>query len=122
MRRNRSERGESQMGCLVGVILLLVAIFLAYKIIPVKVKATALKQTVTDMSKSAGQYDDARILKAILDTAQREGLPVGEDDVLIQRTNNSSMMKIEVKYQVPIKFPGYTHNWKFHHKVENPIF
>src|SRR5687768_14308025 len=103
MRRNRSERGESQFGCLVGVVLFLVVIFVAWKIVPVKLRATTLKQQVTDMAKSAGQYDDARILNAILDTAKKEELPVTEKDVVIQRTGSN--IRVEVKYMVPVKFP-----------------
>ena len=43
MRKSRRERGESQFGCLIGLILLGLAIFVAWKMIPAKVKA-AMKQ------------------------------------------------------------------------------
>ena len=37
MSRNRRERGEGQLGCLVGLVLLLIAGLIAYRLIPVKV-------------------------------------------------------------------------------------
>ena len=39
MRRNRREKGEGQLGCLVGLIILALAVFVAWKMVPIKVKA-----------------------------------------------------------------------------------
>ncbi len=120
MRRNRREAGEGQGGCLFGIILLLIAIFVAYKLIPIKVKAADLRQTVEDESKSAGTHNDDRIRKAILDSAQEEGLPVTEDNIKVERTAN--LIRVDVDYIVPVAFPGYVYQWHFHHHAENPIF
>jgi hypothetical protein len=120
MLRNRRERGEGQFGCLVGLVLLLIAGLIAYKMIPVKVKSTDLRDTVQDYAKSAGQFTDKAILQAILTKANDLGLPVTEKDVKIARRAND--IRVEVDYVVPVSFPGYTYNWKFHHKAENPIF
>lgn len=120
MLRNRRERGEGQFGCLVGLVLLLIAGLIAYKMIPVKVKSADLRDTVQDYAKSGSQFNDKAIMGAILDKAKDLELPVTENDVKIQRRPND--IKVEVDYTVPVKFPGYTYNWKFHHKAENPLF
>ena len=120
MLRNRRERGEGQFGCLVGLVFLLLAGLIAYKMIPVKVKTADLRDTIQDEAKSAGQLSDKQILAAILKKAEINGLPVTEDNVRINRSSNS--IQIDVQYTVPVEFPGYTHNWKFHHKTDNPIF
>ena len=120
MLRNRRERGEGQFGCLVGLVLLLIAGLIAYKMIPVKVKSTDLRDTVQDYTKSAGQFNDKAITQAILTKAKDLDLPVGEKDIKIARRAND--IRVEVDYVVPVKFPGYTYNWKFRHKSENPIF
>ena len=120
MRNRRHERGEGNFGCLVGVVLLLIAGLIAYKMIPVKVKAADLRDTVQDYAKSAGQFSDKAIAEAIKSKAQSLGLPVTDDDITIQRRN--SEIAVEVNYTVPVKFPGYTYNWKFNHKAQNPIF
>lgn len=120
MLRNRRERGEGQFGCLVGLVFLLIAGLIAYKMIPVKVKAADLRDTVQDYAKSAGTFNDKQIQKAILDKANALNLPVSEEDVDITRRPNE--ITVEVKYTVPVKFPGYTYNWKFRHKSDNPIF
>ena len=49
MRRNRRERGEGQLGCLVGLIFLALGVFIAFKMVPVKVSVI-----VTLLSTAAG--------------------------------------------------------------------
>ena len=120
MRRHRGQRGEGNAGCLFGLIVLALAIFIAYKMIPVKVKTADLKQTVTDEAKMAGAHGDTVIMKQILAKAREIQLPVTEDNVKITRT--SGEIKVEVDYDVPIDFPGKTVNWHQHIVAENPIF
>jgi hypothetical protein len=120
MRRFRGQRGEGQFGCVVGLLLMLIGIFVAYKMIPIKVKAAEVRGEVVDEAKSAGMHSDARIMAEILKTATNNGLPVTEDNVKIRRGNANIV--VDVEYVVPVEFPGYTFNWKFHHHAENPIF
>lgn len=120
MLRNRRERGESQFGCLVGLIILLVAGVLAYKLIPIKVKAADFRDTIVDEAKSAGQHDERVIMKNILRKAEELEFPVTEKDVTIKRS--STYCSVDVKYAVPVDLPGYKFNWNFHHHTENPVF
>jgi len=118
--RTRRQSGEGQFGCIIGLILLLIAIFVAYKMIPIKVKAAELRQTVSDEAKSAGTHDDDHIRAAILNDARKNDLPVEEKDISIIRKN--SEITVDVQYVVPIDFPGFTYNWHLHHYANNPIF
>lgn len=120
MLRNRRERGEGQFGCLIGIVVLLVAGVLAYKLIPVKIKAADLRDTVVDEAKSAGQHDERVITRNILQKAKDLNFPVAEENIKISR--NSTYVTIDVRYTVPVDLPGYTYNWNFHHHAENPIF
>lgn len=122
MIRTRAERGEGRGGCIFGLIFLLVAIFIAYKMIPVKVKAAELRGTIVDQAKSAGlpRHDDAYIRRAILHKARELELPLEDRGLRITRT--ATNIRIRAEYVVPIEFPGYTYNWKFDHDYENPVF
>ena len=120
MRISRRERGEGNLGCLFGLILLAAALFVAYKMIPVKVKNAELRQVITDEAKSAGTHRDGQIMETILAKAREDNLPVTEDDVKINRAN--SEITVEVDYTVPVEFPGYTYQWHIHHVAQNPIF
>jgi len=120
MRRSRREAGEGQAGCLVGLVILLIAIFIAYKIIPVKVKIADLRQAIADEGKAAGTHNDEAIKKSILTRAKELELPVTEEDVTVERVQ--SYIRIDVQYTTTIVFPGYTWQWHQHHHVENPVF
>jgi len=120
MRFRRRERGEGQFGCLVGLIVLAIGIFIAYKMIPVKVKAAEIRQEVVDEAKSAGTHNDDKIRAAILAKAREDELPITEDNIKINRGINQ--ITIQVDYVVPIDFPGYTYQWHIHHEQSNPIF
>ena len=120
MRQSRMQRGDGQFGCVVALLLLLAAIFFAYKVIPVKVRAAELRGVVVDEAKNAGTRSDQRILRSILEKAEQEGLPVDKESVTINRTANT--IRVDVEYVVPVEFPGYTYHWNFHHSAENPIF
>jgi predicted membrane protein len=120
MHMRRRERGESQLGCLFGLILLAIAIFIAWKMIPVKVRAAELRQVVTDEAKAAGMHDDNKIRGAIMEKVHDTKLPVTDEDIHITRAN--SEITIDVEYVVPIDFPGFTYQWHIHHHAQNPIF
>ncbi len=119
-RRKRSERGEGQMGCLFGLALMAIGIFIAFKMVPVKVRAAELRQEVVDQAKAGGMRGDDRIMAAILRKAEEEDLPVTQDNVVIHRTANQ--ISVDVSYVVPVDFPGYKYMWEFHHHAENPMF
>lgn len=118
MHRFRRESGEGQMGCLIGLIIFAIAVFIAYKMIPVKVKNAEIRQVVLDEAKSG--HDDARIIGNILYRAREENLPITEDNIKIRR--GGGLIDVAVDYDVPIDFPGYTYKWHFHHETENPVF
>ena len=118
--RNRRERGEGQFGCLVGIVLIAIVGLVAYRMIPVKVKAAELRDTVVDEAKSAGLHDNKRIRATILDQAERLELPITDKDIELERKNQ--MIRIEVNYTVPVEFPGFTYQWHFRVKTENPVF
>lgn len=120
MSNARSQRGEGRLGCLVGIVLLIVAGLAAYRLIPIKVKAADLRDTVMDEARSAGSVDDGGIHQKIWRKAKELELPVGPEQIKIRRAN--AYIYIDVEYSVPVEFPGFTYDWKFKHHAENPIF
>jgi predicted membrane protein len=120
MLRNRRERGEGQFGCLVGLVVVALAGLIAYRMIPIKVKAAELRDTIQDEARSAGQHNQKQIRRAILSKAEKLELPVEDENISIVR--KSAEITIDVEYTVPVEFPGFTYEWDFHHHTENPIF
>ncbi|MGA7614048.1 MAG: hypothetical protein WBX15_02600 [Thermoanaerobaculia bacterium] len=121
MLSRHSQRGEGKLGCIIGLILLVGAVYVAYKLVPVKLKAADMRQTITDEARSAGSSQDKAIRKRILERANELGLPLASEDLKITRGNQQ--ITIEADYTVPVAFPGgYVYQWHFHHEADNPIF
>lgn len=115
-----NQRGEGKLGCVFGLLILAAAVFVAYKIIPVKVKATEFSDAVHDNARSAGTMSVDSIRKSILMKAQQLQLPVSEQNLEIKRTSDS--ISIKVSYTVPIEFPGYVLQWKEEEIANYPVF
>jgi|SRR6185436_7994676 hypothetical protein len=118
--RNRRELGEGRIGCLIGLIILLIAGMVAYKMIPVKVKAAEMRDLTADEARSASVHNDKVIFNTLLQKGQALGLPITEQSIKVERANGE--IRVDVEYTVPVKFPGYVYQWHFHHHAENPIF
>ncbi|HUO84979.1 MAG TPA: hypothetical protein VM534_07695 [Thermoanaerobaculia bacterium] len=102
------------------MLILLAAVFVAYKLIPVKVRSSELRQEVVDEAKSAALRTDKQLRANIMSKAEDLDLPLQDQDLIIRR--GSGRISIEAEYVVPVEFPGYTYHWKFDHKAENPLF
>ena len=120
MRRSARERGEGQLGCVFGLIVLAAVVFICFKVIPVKIKTAELRQEIVDQARSAGNREEGRIRYKILQKAEELDLPLADKDLIIKKS--SERIKIQAKYIVPVEFPGYTWMWKQDHETENPLF
>jgi hypothetical protein len=120
MTRHRGQRGEGQLGCIVGLIILIAASYIAFKMVPVKVRAADLRQEIVDVARSAGVYKEPEIRKRIMAKAEELELPLDPDDLEVVR--KSDRVYIEANYTVPVEFPGYTYQWHFKHIADNPVF
>lgn len=120
MRNSRRQRGEGNAGCLIGLIILALALFVAYKMVPAKIKAAELKQTITDEARMGGAHRDDVIMNSILAKAREQKLALTQENVKISRGIND--ITVEVDYDVPIDFPGKTWNWHQHIVAQNPVF
>ncbi len=120
MRRPKAQRGEGQIGCIIGLIILVAAGYIAYKMIPVKVRAADLRQEITDVARSAGIYKEPQIRKRIMEKAEELELPLDPNNLIVVR--KSDRVYIEASYTVPVEFPGYTYQYHFKHIADNPVF
>jgi hypothetical protein len=117
----RSERGEGNLGCILWVLALGLAILIAWKAVPVKLQSTELYDYMDELAKfSAAQLPPETLKKRILDRAAQLQVPLKKEDVKVQR--NGDRIYMEVEYTIPVEFPGYTYQWHFHQKLDRPIF
>jgi hypothetical protein len=114
------QAGDSKIGCVLWLLALGIAVMVAVKMIPVKIKTAELQDHMTEMAKFARGASVEDLRKGILERSVQLGLPVREDDIQIQLTRDR--VRMDVKYTVPVEFPGYTYQWSFHHSIDRPVF
>jgi len=119
--RRASERGEGRFGTMVGLCVLLLAIYLGFKVIPVMVNAYSFRDFIEQEARFAAlKKADQEVSNRVLRKAQELELPVSPKDILVNRTNTH--FDIAVKYSVPIETPVYTYQWVFNEKSRAPLF
>lgn len=117
----RSQRGEGNLGCILWLLALGLAILIAWKAVPVKLQSTELYDYMDELAKfSAGHVRPEKMKKQLLDRAAQLQIPLRKEDVRIER--NGDRIYMEVSYTIPVEFPGYTYQWNFHQKIDRPIF
>jgi hypothetical protein len=121
MARRTAERGEGNLGCIIWVVVLGIAVLISWKMIPVKVSSAEMADYMVDVA----QFQSARkppeeLKKLILTRALELGIPLAKENVTVVRTGDRIRMTVE--YTIPVDFPGYTYNWHFRHELDRPIF
>jgi hypothetical protein len=121
MRTWRFQRGDVPIGCLVGMVVILVVALVGIKVAPVVISVGELDKEINALAdrSSRRDYNDERILHDILQKAEQLDLPVTKKDVTIKRS--SKHIKVTVSYDIPIEFPGYTYVWHKEHLHDRPI-
>ncbi|MBV8199301.1 MAG: hypothetical protein JOZ15_01635 [Acidobacteria bacterium] len=120
MPRRFAERGEGNLGCILWVAALGLAVLIAVKMVPVKIASSQLYDQMEDLAKHAAEAPPDAIAKAILNKAKELELPVTKEDVHVERVGDSIRMR--ATFTVPVDFPGYTYLWHFDHQVNRPIY
>jgi len=101
------QRGEGRLKALIYFVVLIVAVFVAYRIVPVYVQDYQLKDYVAEQAKFAvvNRYTEEQIRDNVFRKIQDLDIPARRDDVKVQNTNNGLM--ITVNYTVPVDFLVY---------------
>lgn len=124
----RFERGEGKVGCVIGLILLVIAIWIGVKAIPVRVSVGALQDFVEQTAEKAsllrdtpgGDSKEKQIVWLITQKAEQERLPVKPENVEV--LFSSQRCAIKVKYTVTINFGFYTYDWAVVHEADRTLF
>ncbi|MFL6194396.1 MAG: hypothetical protein ACJ75H_09515 [Thermoanaerobaculia bacterium] len=121
MRKRIAERGEGNLGCVMWLLVLGLAVLISWKMVPVKIASAELYDFMDEQAKFTGVNTTAEdVKKNILQRAVELNLPVDKDHVTVVRIGDRIRMTAE--YSVPVQFPGYTYNWHFRHELDRPIF
>lgn len=122
MTGSRAVRGDSKLGCIFWLALVIVGGLIAWKAVPVKVKSAELHDHMTDMAIFATRERSSEAIKKnVLAKAKELGLPLDAKNLEVERSE--SRISLIADYTVVLEFPfGVDYEWKFHHEVDRPIF
>ncbi|MGB7436889.1 MAG: DUF4845 domain-containing protein [Candidatus Acidiferrum sp.] len=101
------------MKALVYLAFLVVAVFVAIKVVPLYVADYQLKDKMTEQAKFAivNRYTPDQIRDNIFHTIQDLDIPAKRDDVKVENTNHG--IEISVAYSVPVDFWVYKTDLNF---------
>jgi hypothetical protein len=118
----RRGRGATQIGCLIGFAILLFAILIGIKILPLRLAVAELQdlcERQADQATMPGNTDE-RIAALILKRAEEKHLPVTERDIRVWRDVGEIHILVKYRVVVPLILTGY--DWDVEHKVDRPLF
>lgn len=122
MFRNSFQRGDTKLGCIIWLVILAIAVLIAVKMVPVKIKSAQLYDFMVEQANFAANSKPETIKKRILRAARDLDLPLSEKQVKVEITGNRSRIRMQATYTVEVEFPGYTYVWDFDHVVDRPIY
>ena len=113
-----NNHGESKAGCLLMLLLVLVALFLAYKIAPIYMDKINFEDEMARIVNRAGaeNWHDRAIRDQILTSARGFGFMVDKTKIKVDRTGrfqSASRLHVIMTYQRPVDFPGYRYVFTF---------
>ena len=109
----RAQRGEGGLKALLYLAFLIVAVFVAFKLVPLYVADYQLKDKMSEQARFAivNRYTEDQIKDNIFHTIQDLDIPAKRDDVKVENTNHG--LAITVNYTVPVDFLVYKTDLNF---------
>ncbi len=120
MSRN-SQRGEGRLKLTVTLIVIIIVVYLMFKIVPAYVNDYQLKDTLTSEGRfyAARQKTEAQVKGTVWKEIQDLGIPAKFEDIHLLTVGRT--VRLGVKYTVVVDLPGYQLNLHFNPDSENPI-
>lgn len=118
--RSVSRSGEGKLGCVIWLVILALAVFVAWKAVPIKLKATELYDFMEEQARFAGRASDDALRTRILRRAQQLQLPVTNKNIKVERLGGR--IRMTCTFTVPLELVGYTYDWDFNLVVDRLIF
>lgn len=120
--RTLRQFGESRIGCIFWLLVLLGVGYVSWQMVPVKMKSVDFEQTMVRLAERASlqhRNTEKRLHTALMAEADELKLPLEAENLRIKRTG--ARVTIEASYVVPINLIVTTWDWELKHKIERSI-
>jgi hypothetical protein len=117
--RRSSERGEGKLKTVVFVAVGLLAIYIAFKLVPPYVSEYQLQDKMQEMARFGivNHYSEEQIRDNIFKVVQDLDVPVKREDIKVSVTQ--SLVKVSLEYTVPVDLLFYSTELHFTPSSEN---
>ncbi len=109
----RSQRGAGKLKAIIYTVILVVGVYMAFKIVPLYVADYQLKDKMGEQARFAvvNRYSDEQIRDVIFKTVQDLDIPAKREDFKVEHTNHG--LRISLDYTAPVDFMVYQTDWNF---------
>ena len=118
--RRRHQTGDSKLGCVLWLIVIVALAVVLSRIIPVKIASSKLEDYMVEQAKFTERTTQAKMETAIYNHAIFLELPVDKKDIEVEW--GGGRVRLHVHYTVPVDFMVYTYNWDFNHDVDRNVY
>ena len=113
-----NNRGEGKAGCLLMLLLVVISLFLGYKIAPVYMDKINFEDEMARIVNRAGaeNWRDKSIRDQIVTSARGFGFSIEKSHIKVDRTGrfqSASRLHVTMTYERPVEFPGYRYVFHF---------
>ena len=107
------ERGEGRLKALIYTAILVIGVFVAFKVVPLYVAQYELKDKMEEQARFAvvNRYSDDQVRDNIFRVIQDLDIPAKREDIKVGPTNHG--ISISVDYSVPVDFLVYRTEMNF---------
>ena len=100
--RRRSERGEGRLKGIIIIVVVVLAIYTAWKVVPVYVNEYQLSDKMQEQARFAvvNRYTEDQIRENVFKVIQDLDIPAKREDIKV--VSNNSLVKISLEYSVPV--------------------
>ena len=120
MKRGRSsQRGEGKLKAIAFTALIVVAIYVAYKLVPPYISEYQLQDKIQELARFGivNRYSDEQVRENVFKVVQDLDLPVKREDIKV--TVTQATCKISLDYTVPVDLLFYSTELHFSPSSEN---
>lgn len=109
----RHQRGEGKLKAIIYTVILVVGVYMAFKIVPLYVADYQLKDKMSEQARFAvvNRYSEDQIRDIIFKTVQDLDIPAKREDIKVEHTNHG--IRISLNYTAPVDFMVYQTDFSF---------
>ncbi|MFQ5670584.1 MAG: hypothetical protein ACE5HD_08730 [Acidobacteriota bacterium] len=115
------QRGEGRVGVLLSLAVLLAAIYSAYVLIPIRIRAYEFLDAMrTEARYGAVNKKDDVVHQRLFKKAKQLGIPLEANKLVIKR--DGGLYIITASYSIPVDLTLYRTDWQYNQRATAPIF